>query len=369
MRQRRWLDLLKDYDCEIRYHPGKANVVADALSRKEREEVTRIHSLRMIVTSDLFDRIKAAQEEALKEENWKNGQIERTIQTLEDMLRACTIDFGGNWDDHLSLVEFAYNNSYHTSIKMPPYEMLYGRRCRTPIETIRERLKEAQDRWKSYANKRRMLIKFNVRDFVMLKVSPWKGVMRFKNEGKLGPRFIGPFKILKKVGECLADESSVITLDDVEVNSELTFQEEPVAILGRKLRQHRNKEIPLVKVEWKHRKGTSLRWEPEDKMRIRFEWCRQSKVLKDVWVKRNVTRELAYEMVYVGDLYSRGLAECKASASNLRRIQVKDIVKEVEDHLKTYSSAGMDISWYVEGIRCASKESQRWQYSDYPVTL
>ena len=107
-----------------------------------------------------------------------DGQSERMIQTLEDMLRACMIDFGGNWDDHLPLVEFAYNNSYHASIDMPPYEMLYGRRCRTPvcwekvgrrelastevvlattekIEMIRARLKVAQDRWKSYADNRR----------------------------------------------------------------------------------------------------------------------------------------------------------------------------------------------------------------------
>ncbi|GJR54711.1 putative reverse transcriptase domain-containing protein [Tanacetum coccineum] len=153
-----------------------------------------------------------------------DGQSERTIQTLEDMLRACVIDFGENWDDQLPLVEFAYNNSYHASINMPPYEMLYGRKCRTPlcwdevgsresastdvvlattekIETIRERIKEAQDKWKSYANKKRRPIEFNVGDFVMLKVSPWKGVMRFKNKGKLSPRFIGPFKILKRVGE------------------------------------------------------------------------------------------------------------------------------------------------------------------------
>nr|GEZ19319.1 hypothetical protein [Tanacetum cinerariifolium] len=132
-------------------------------------------------------------------------------------------------------------------------------------------------------------------DFVVLKVSPWKGVMRFKNKGKLSPRFIGPFKILKRVGEvagvlelpeemkgihntfhvsylrkCLANESSVIALDEVEISQELTFQEEPVAILGRKSRQLRNKEISLVKVEWNHRKGTSLRWEPEEKMRIRY---------------------------------------------------------------------------------------------------
>ncbi|GJW46309.1 hypothetical protein Tco_0077955 [Tanacetum coccineum] len=84
MRQRRWLDFLNDYDCEIHYHPGKANVVADALSQKERERVTKIHSLRMIVTSDLFDRIKAAQVEASKEENWKDEQITYYIPHLED---------------------------------------------------------------------------------------------------------------------------------------------------------------------------------------------------------------------------------------------------------------------------------------------
>nr|GEU49537.1 hypothetical protein [Tanacetum cinerariifolium] len=119
--------------------------------------------------------------------------------------------------------------------------------------------------------------------------------MRFKNKEKLSLRFIGPFKILKRVREvsytlelpeemkgihntfhvsylrkCLADESSVITLDEVEINPESTFQEEPLTILGRKSRQLRNKEILLVKVEWKHRKGTSIRWEPEEKIRIRY---------------------------------------------------------------------------------------------------
>ncbi|GJV41187.1 putative reverse transcriptase domain-containing protein [Tanacetum coccineum] len=163
------------------------------------------------------------------------------------------------------------------------------------IETIRERLKAAQDRWKSYADNRRRPIVFKVGDFVMLKVSSWKGVFRFKTKGKLSLRFIGPFKILKRVGQvayvlelpkeirgihntfhvsylrkCLADESSVITLDDIEINPEITTQEEPVAILGRKSRQLRNKQIPLVKVQWKHRNGTSIRWEPEEKKKIKY---------------------------------------------------------------------------------------------------
>ena len=140
-----------------------------------------------------------------------DGQSERTIQTLEDMLRACVLDFGGSWDNYLPLVEFSYNNSYHASIGMPPYEMLYGRKCRTPIcwgevgqrvlgsteivqatteniQKIRERLQVAQSRQKSYANKRRSDLEFQVGDYVLLKVSPWKGVIRFKKRGKLGPR-------------------------------------------------------------------------------------------------------------------------------------------------------------------------------------
>jgi hypothetical protein len=139
-----------------------------------------------------------------------DGQSERTIQTLEDMLRACIIDFGGSWDLYLSLAEFSYNNSYHSSIRCAPFEALYGRKCRSPIlwaeigETqlvgpeivqeatdkifqIKDRLKAARDRQKSYADKRRKPLEFEVGDFVFLKVSPWKGVIRFGRKGKLAP--------------------------------------------------------------------------------------------------------------------------------------------------------------------------------------
>nr|GEX96302.1 putative reverse transcriptase domain-containing protein [Tanacetum cinerariifolium] len=166
MRQRRWLDLLKDYDCKIHYHPGKVKVVAGALSRKERVKVTRIYSSRMITTSDLFDKIKAAQVEALKEDNWKSKRITSYIPHIEDDSRGVKtrqgriyISFQSHVKDllleeaHKSkysinpgatkmyhdmnknywLPEFAYNNSYHASIKMPPYEMLYGRRCRMSV--------------------------------------------------------------------------------------------------------------------------------------------------------------------------------------------------------------------------------------------
>ncbi|GJR31393.1 putative reverse transcriptase domain-containing protein [Tanacetum coccineum] len=152
-----------------------------------------------------------------------DGQSERTIQTLEDMLRACVIDFGSGWDKHLPLAEFSYNNSYHASIKAAPFEALYGRKCRSPVcwsevgdaqltgpELIREttemivqiknRLLAARSRQKSYADVRRKPLEFEVGDKVMLKVSPWKGVVRFGKRGKLSPRYIRSFKILSRVG-------------------------------------------------------------------------------------------------------------------------------------------------------------------------
>ncbi|GJZ87407.1 putative reverse transcriptase domain-containing protein [Tanacetum coccineum] len=124
-----------------------------------------------------------------------DGQSERTIQTLEDMLRACVIDFRNGWDRHLPLVEFSYNNSYHTSIKAAPFEVLYEK-----IFKIRDRMQAARDRQKSYADKRRRPLEFEVGDKVMLKVAPWKGVMRFGKRGKLNPRYIGPFRIIERIG-------------------------------------------------------------------------------------------------------------------------------------------------------------------------
>nr|GEV07507.1 putative reverse transcriptase domain, ribonuclease H-like domain, aspartic peptidase domain protein [Tanacetum cinerariifolium] len=121
-------------------------------------------------------------------------QSERTIQTIEDMLRAYVIDFGKGWVKHFPFVEFSYNNSYHASIKVAPYEALYGWKCRSPVCW-------AEDRQKSYADRKRKLMEFEVKDRVILKVSPWKGVIRFIKRGKLNPRYIRPFKVLAKVGD------------------------------------------------------------------------------------------------------------------------------------------------------------------------
>ncbi|GJV63777.1 putative reverse transcriptase domain-containing protein [Tanacetum coccineum] len=375
MRQRRWLKLLSDYDCETRYHPGKADVVADALNRKERiearkeenyatedlcvmikklepradgtlclrnrslipcfgnlrdlimreshkskyfihpgsdkmyhdlkklywwpnmkaeistyvskwltcakvkaehqkpsslletdsmekltrkylKEIVSGHGVPVSIISDRDSRFTShfwqSLQEALRTQldmstayhPQTDGQSERTIQTLEAMLCACVIDFGKSWDRHLPLVEFSYNNSYHTSIKATSFKALYGRKCRSPVG-----------------------------DKVMLKVSPWKGVIRFGKRGKLNPRYIGPFKILAKVGtvayhlelqehlsrvystfhisnlkKCLSDETLLIPLDEIQIDDKLHFVEEPVEIMDCEVKRLKQSRFLIVKV-------------------------------------------------------------------------------------------------------------------------
>ncbi|GJW38023.1 putative reverse transcriptase domain-containing protein [Tanacetum coccineum] len=232
-----------------------------------------------------------------------NGQSERTIQTLEDMLRACVLDFGKGWDRHLPLVEFSYNNSYHTSIKAAPFEALYGRKCRSPVcwaevgdaqltgpaiihETtkkivqIKSRIQAARDRHKIYANIRRKPLELQVGDRVMLKVSPWKGVVHFGKRGKLNPRYAGPFKVIERVGtvayklelpqqlsrvhntfhvsnlkKCQSDESLVISLEELRVDDKLHFVEEPVEVMDREIKQLKRSRIPIIKVRWNSKRG------------------------------------------------------------------------------------------------------------------
>ncbi|GJW40790.1 putative reverse transcriptase domain-containing protein [Tanacetum coccineum] len=201
-----------------------------------------------------------------------DGQSERTIQTLEDMLRACVIDFRKGWEKHLPLVEFSYNNSYNASIKTASFEALYVQ--------IRQRLQAARDRQISYANVRRKPYEFQVGDRVMLKVSPHKGVIRFGKRGKLNPRYIGPFKILEQIGpvayklelpkeirnvhntfhlynlkKCLSDESLVIPMKELRLDDKLNFMEEPVEIMDREIKQLRQSRIPIVKVRWNSKRG------------------------------------------------------------------------------------------------------------------
>nr|GEZ70692.1 putative reverse transcriptase domain-containing protein [Tanacetum cinerariifolium]GFA10944.1 putative reverse transcriptase domain-containing protein [Tanacetum cinerariifolium] len=221
-----------------------------------------------------------------------DGHSQRTIQTLEDMLCACTIDFGKGWVNHFPLVEFSYNNSYHASIKAAPFEALYGRKCRSPIcwtkvgkaqklcpeliqETtekivqIKQRMQAARDRQKSYADLKRKPMEFQVGDKVMLKVSPWKGVVRFGKRGKLNPRVHNTFHV-SSLKKCHADEPLAILLDGLHFNDKLHFVEEPVEIIDREVKRLKQSRIPLVKVRWNSKRGPEFRWEREDQFRKKY---------------------------------------------------------------------------------------------------
>ncbi|GJR97341.1 putative reverse transcriptase domain-containing protein [Tanacetum coccineum] len=460
MRQRRWIELLSDYDCEIRYHPSKANVVADALSQKDREPI-RVRSLVMTVHTNLPKRILNAQTEAMKEENVKAKNLERLIKPifktrsdgiqcferqfwlpllggLRDLImheshkskysihpgkcltcakvkaehqnpsgllqqpeipewkwEKITMDFvlghprtPSGYDsiwvivdqltksahflpikktdsieklaqlylkeivckhgvptsiisdrDSLFTSRFwkslqevmgtqldmstAYHpetdgqsertiQTYHASIKVAPFEALYGRKCRSPVcwsevgdsqltglELVREtiemifqiknRLITARSSQKSYADVRCKLMEFQEGDMVMLKVSPWKGVIHFGKRGKLSLRYIGPFKIIERIGpmvyklelpdkpcgihstfyvsnlkKCMADENLVIPLEEIQLDDKLHFIEEPVEIMDREVKQLKQSRIPIVKVRWNSRQGPEYTWERED---------------------------------------------------------------------------------------------------------
>nr|GEX50256.1 hypothetical protein [Tanacetum cinerariifolium] len=169
------------------------------------------------------------------------------------MLRACVLDFKGSWDVHLPLVEFLYNNSYHSRVRCAPFEKLYGRKCRSPII-----LKAARDHQKSYADKRKKPLEFSMGDYVLLKVSPWKGVVRFRKKGKLAPRFVRPFEIIEKVGPVAYR---------LDLPEELN---EPVEILEREFKKLKHSGIAIVKVRQNLKCGPEFPWEREDQMKLKY---------------------------------------------------------------------------------------------------
>ncbi|GJX46368.1 hypothetical protein Tco_0271558 [Tanacetum coccineum] len=174
------------------------------------------------------------------------------------MLRACTIDFGKGWVKHLPLAKFSYNNIGEAQLTGP--ELI--QETTENIVLIKQRIQAAQDRQKSYANLKRKPMEFEVRDRVILKVSPWKGVVRFGKRGKLNPRYVGPFKVLAKfrkvayrlelpqelsrvhhtfhvsnLKKCYADEPLVMPLEGIHVDDKLQFMEEPVEIMEREIKR------------------------------------------------------------------------------------------------------------------------------------
>ncbi|GJS17240.1 putative reverse transcriptase domain-containing protein [Tanacetum coccineum] len=236
----------------------KTNVVIDALRRKERVKPRRVRAMAMTIRYGVRGMMLAAQSEAFKQENGMmrtvvmdeaHASSERMSQTLEDMLRACVIDFGGSWDVHLPLAEFSYNNSYRSSIRCAPFEALYGRKCRSPVlwaevgessligpelvqETtdkvvlIKEKFKAVRDRQKSYADNSRKPLEFEVGNRELLKVTPWKGVVRKK---------------------CLADASLHVPLDEIKVDKTLHFVKEPVEISDREVKRLKCSRMVVVK--------------------------------------------------------------------------------------------------------------------------
>ncbi|GJU50731.1 putative reverse transcriptase domain-containing protein [Tanacetum coccineum] len=366
MRQRRWLELLRDYDCEICYHPGKENIVADSLSCKEQNKPLRVQALVMTIGLNLPKQILEAQIESQKLDNLKNedvgGMIRKDIpkEKLEPRTdrilclngKSCLPCYGDlrtvimheshkskysiypgsdkmyqdlkklywwpNMKADIALFEFSYNNSYHASIKVAPFEALYGQKCRSPVcwaevgevqltgpeivqETtekiiqIRKKIQAAHDQQKSYDNLKRKPMEFQVGDRVMLKVSPWKGVVRFGKRGKLNPIYVGPFKVLAKVEavayklelpqelsrvhntfhvsnlkKCYADEPLAVPLDGLHIDDKLHFVEEPVEIMDREVKRLKQSRIPIFKVRWNFRRGPEFTWEREDQFRKKY---------------------------------------------------------------------------------------------------
>ncbi|GJT78402.1 putative reverse transcriptase domain-containing protein [Tanacetum coccineum] len=227
-----------------------------------------------------------------------DGQSERTIQTLEDMLRACVIDFGKGWDKHLPLVEFSYNNSYHASIKAAPFEALYGRKCRSPVcwaevgdvqltgpeiiqETtekivqIRQRLQAARDRQRSYANgifldwenEEESLIPDTLDIRNSLKT--W-GPVAYKLELPEELSSIHNTFHISNLKKCLSDESLIIPMKELQLDDKLNFVEEPVEIMDHEIKQLKRSRIPIIKVRWNSKRGPEFTWEREDEIRAKY---------------------------------------------------------------------------------------------------
>ncbi|GKD39562.1 putative reverse transcriptase domain-containing protein [Tanacetum coccineum] len=218
-----------------------------------------------------------------------DGQSERTIQTLKDMLRACVMDFGKGWDRHLPLIEFSYNNSYHTSIKAAPFEALYGRKYRSPIcwakvgdaqltglEIVREiiekiiqikhYLQAPHDQQRSYADKICKPLELQFGDKILAKV----GTVAYQLELPEKLSSVHSTFHVSNLKKCLSNEPLAIPLDEIHVDDKLNFIEEPIKIMDHEVKRLNQIRIPIVKVHWNSRIGLEYTWEREDQMQKKY---------------------------------------------------------------------------------------------------
>nr|GEX62588.1 putative reverse transcriptase domain-containing protein [Tanacetum cinerariifolium] len=325
MRQRCWIELLSDYDCEICYHPGKGNVVVDALSQKDREPL-RVRSLVMTVHTNLPKKILEAQTEAMKEENVKvknlGGLLKPIFETRSNEIRCFKgrlwlplfggirdmiiyeshkskyfIHLGSDkmyqdlkklyWWPNMKAAIATFTDSIEKLAQQYLKEIVFGidtylwsnyptitvtmRASRlhhsrhSMGESVDHQSDGVKSRQKSYADVRRKPMEFEVGDKVMLKVSPWKGVIFFRKR-ELPKKLCGIHNTfhVSNLNKCLADENLVIPLEEIQLYDKLHFFEEPMEIMDREVKQLKQSRIPIVKVRWNSRRGPEYTWERED---------------------------------------------------------------------------------------------------------
>nr|GEY02524.1 putative reverse transcriptase domain-containing protein [Tanacetum cinerariifolium] len=313
MRQLHWSEFLNDYNCEIHYHPGKANVVVNALSRKERNKPLQVRALVMTIGLNLPKQVLETQIDPKKPENFKKEDAIGLLVQPEipqwkwdniiiDFVTKLSKSSQGN-DTIWVIVDRLTKSALFLPIrKTDPMEKLVNvpkgeivQETTEKIIQIKQRIQATRDRQKSYTDLKRKTMEFQVAYRVMLKVSPWKGVIRFEKHGKLNPKDVGPFKVLEKVGsnayklelpqelsrvhnmfhvsnlkKCYSGKPLVVPLDEIHIDDKLHFVEEPIEIMDREVKRLKRSRILIVNVRWNSRRGPEFTWEREDQFQKKY---------------------------------------------------------------------------------------------------